>query len=217
MALNFLKISKFSRFITTLAFVVLVHALLILHLAVCSHKLAAYESYEVVALNISIEPQLAGGKGGGPLLPENGKTIVDSAILDAASNAVAQAAVENTEPAAIKSSDLKEAKLGVGNSKFNVLPVNFSPKFLHYQPPVYPMAAKRMKQQGVVVVDVKLDAEYGQGPATLYSSSGYNLLDNAAIEAANNSVLASAFEFDGGAVDHAYIARIKYQFQLMRK
>lgn len=218
-----LKLIKFSKFLTTFSIVVMAHFLLLLHLTVCSHK---SEAYEVVPLNISIEPQSAGIAVANFNTTQIPKRLPDgeeaNAIVKEVSKRLIKHELEKTESnkksakrGAKKPSANRQA-LGTGGGKFNVLPVNLSPKFLRYQPPSYPALARRLGQQGTVVVDVKL-TELGQNPASIHISSGYKLLDRAAINAANNSVLSSVFKGMENESELAYIARIKYQFQLERK
>jgi TonB family protein len=58
------------------------------------------------------------------------------------------------------------------------------PEMTHYEEPVYPSISKDAGHQGTVIVNALLDTKGKVLDATTYRSSGYPLLDKAAIEAA---------------------------------
>lgn len=213
------------RFLTSFAIAVILHAILLMHITFCTHKSQALEdNNKVIVLNLSIESQIAGNqdiikipkrlqeaKGSKLRISDkvgilNNKTL-NNEILKSNSSKVIQ-----------KKEDSKKLSFKGGN--VSILPVIFSPKFLHYTPPVYPKASRRKGQQGLVVVDVKLDEFGNQSPAFVHLSSGYKLLDAAALDAANQSVLQPAigqFQEEGkNNINEACIARIKYLFKLKR-
>ena len=62
--------------------------------------------------------------------------------------------------------------------------VDYTPDFSTNKKPVYPAAAKRMRQQGSVTLKITANAKGAAKNIKIVKSSGYTLLDNAAIEAA---------------------------------
>jgi TonB family protein len=61
--------------------------------------------------------------------------------------------------------------------------VDYHPDFSTNKKPVYPAAAKRMRQQGSVLLKITIDGMGSVINIEIEKSSGYVLLDNAAIEA----------------------------------
>jgi TonB family protein len=61
--------------------------------------------------------------------------------------------------------------------------VDYSPDFSKNKKPVYPLAAKRMRQQGSVTLKITANGTGSIISITIEKSSGYVLLDNAALEA----------------------------------
>lgn len=55
--------------------------------------------------------------------------------------------------------------------------------YLKNQPPKYPMSARRNKQQGMVLLEVKVSAEGSPKSVKVEKSSGFDTLDNAALAA----------------------------------
>lgn len=58
---------------------------------------------------------------------------------------------------------------------------DYKADYLNNPRPPYPMVAKKMGYQGTVVLDVEVLADGTAGEVTLHKSSGYKVLDNAAL------------------------------------
>jgi protein TonB len=58
-----------------------------------------------------------------------------------------------------------------------------SARYLSNPKPDYPSEAREMRQQGVVMLSVEVDAEGRASDVSLSRSSGYPLLDHAALDA----------------------------------
>jgi periplasmic protein TonB len=64
-----------------------------------------------------------------------------------------------------------------------VIPPNFNAAYLNNPPPTYPAAARRSGQQGKVVLRVRIDIGGRPEKIELRASSGFDWLDQAALEA----------------------------------
>jgi len=62
-------------------------------------------------------------------------------------------------------------------------PPRLDPAYLHNPAPNYPALSKRNRESGTVLLLVKVDSEGNASAVTLHQSSGYDRLDQAAIQA----------------------------------
>jgi protein TonB len=78
-------------------------------------------------------------------------------------------------------------------------PVKFNPNATSdggvYPQPMYPRFAMRQKQQGIVIVEMKVDADGAVISAEVFKSSGYTVLDEAAVD-----VVKTRWRFPAGPV-----------------
>lgn len=204
-----------SRFLTSFVIAVVLHVILLMHVTFCTHKSQALQNNNsIITLNLSIQPQIIGNADVVKVV----KKMPEAALNNEKLLEKVSQSKDSVSEKIQKEDSNKKAQVKGGDT--NILPVLSSPKFLHYTPPIYPRAAKFKRQQGLVIVDVKLDEFGNQSPAFIYLSSGYKLLDAAAINAANRSVLQpvlSSFQNEAKNIaNEACIARIKYQFKLKK-
>ena len=179
-----------SKFLSCFCIACLMHVALLLHITICSHDVVAEPS--VIPLNIAIVPQIS--------------TIEAPKISEKLHDLGLQAKQKLLK-------GKQQSRAQKMNASANALPVIYTPKFLHYEVPKYPKSARRLKQQGTVIVDIKLGADGNKNPALIYQSSGHKTLDKAAVEAAN---LSSFDKLSDEISSEQYIARIKYEFLLRR-
>lgn len=83
-------------------------------------------------------------------------------------------------------------------------------KYRHNPKPLYPLAARRRQQEGVVVLDVKVSAQGRVTEVTVAQSSGFPLLDEAALTAVRR------WEFDPArkgeaAVDSEILVPVRFR------
>lgn len=64
-----------------------------------------------------------------------------------------------------------------------IRPPSFSAAYLNNPPPAYPLSARRMGQEGVVVLKVRVDERGRPDEVQLSHSSGFSTLDDAALKA----------------------------------
>lgn len=84
--------------------------------------------------------------------------------------------------------------------------------YLHNPPPVYPMSARRMGIQGRVVLHVEVQADGICGQITIRQSSGYAMLDNAALQTVRNWHFAPA-RHAGQAVSRWFLVPIQFSLK----
>jgi protein TonB len=80
------------------------------------------------------------------------------------------------------------------------------------EPPVYPEAARRAREEGTVVVEVLIDSSGRVTAASISESSGYALLDAAALEAARGWWFLPARE-DGVAVAGRLVLPVTFRMR----
>ncbi len=84
--------------------------------------------------------------------------------------------------------------------------------YLNNPRPPYPMVARRMGYHGKVVLDVEVLAEGKAGDVKLYQSSGYDILDNAALQTVKTWRFTPARRF-GPAVTQRFLVPIKFSLE----
>jgi protein TonB len=84
--------------------------------------------------------------------------------------------------------------------------------YLNNPRPPYPMVARRMGYHGKVVLDVEVLAEGKAGDVKLYQSSGYDILDNAALQTVKTWRFTPARRF-GQAVTQRFLVPIKFSLE----
>ncbi len=67
-----------------------------------------------------------------------------------------------------------------------VIKVQANPNYFQNPPPEYPELAKQMRQEGLVLLAVDVDREGGPIKVEIKQSSGYRLLDQAAVRAVSH-------------------------------
>lgn len=84
--------------------------------------------------------------------------------------------------------------------------------YLNNPRPPYPMVARRMGFHGKVVLDVEVLAEGVAGDVKLHQSSGYDILDNAAIQTVKTWRFSPARRF-GKAVTQRFFVPIRFSLE----
>lgn len=89
---------------------------------------------------------------------------------------------------------------------------DYKAAYLNNPRPPYPMVARRMGYHGKVVLDVEVLAEGKAGDVKLHQSSGYDILDNAALQAVKIWRFTPARRF-GQAVTQRFLVPIKFSLE----
>jgi protein TonB len=89
---------------------------------------------------------------------------------------------------------------------------DYKADYLNNPRPPYPMVARRMGYHGKVVLDVEVLAEGKAGDVKLYQSSGYDILDNAALQTVKTWRFTPARRF-GQAVTQRFLVPIKFSLE----
>ncbi len=84
--------------------------------------------------------------------------------------------------------------------------------YLNNPPPSYPMAARRNGLQGRVVLNVEVLANGASGQVTVQKSSGYTMLDNAAVQTVKTWRFVPA-RHGGQAVDKWFVIPIQFSLK----
>ena len=84
--------------------------------------------------------------------------------------------------------------------------------YLNNPKPPYPMLAQRMGYQGKVVLNVEVLGEGRAGEIKLHSSSGYDILDKAALQTVKTWKFAPARRF-GQPVTQWFLVPIKFSLE----
>lgn len=84
--------------------------------------------------------------------------------------------------------------------------------YLNNPRPPYPMVARRMGYHGKVVLDVEVLAEGKAGDVKLHQSSGYDILDNAALQTVKTWRFTPARRF-GQPVTRRFLVPIKFSLE----
>jgi len=114
---------------------------------------------------------------------------------------IEQQAETNSIPAVASSATLKEESEPV-----------YKASYLNNHSPVYPLAARRMGLQGRVVLQVEVLAAGRCGGISIQTSSGYAMLDNAALEAVKSWRFIPARQA-GNAVDKWFIIPVQFSLK----
>ena len=89
---------------------------------------------------------------------------------------------------------------------------DYKADYLNNPRPPYPMVARRMGYHGNVVLDVEVLAEGKAGDVKLHQSSGYDILDNAALQTVKTWRFTPARRF-GQAVTQRFLVPIKFSLE----
>lgn len=89
---------------------------------------------------------------------------------------------------------------------------DYKADYLNNPRPPYPMVARRMGYHGKVVLDVEVLAEGKAGDIKLHQSSGYDILDNAALQTVKTWRFTPARRF-GQAVTQRFLVPIKFSLE----
>jgi protein TonB len=89
---------------------------------------------------------------------------------------------------------------------------DYKAAYLNNPRPPYPMVARRMGYHGKVVLDVEVLAEGKAGDVKLYQSSGYDILDNAALQTVKTWRFTPACRF-GQPVTQRFLVPIKFSLE----
>lgn len=89
---------------------------------------------------------------------------------------------------------------------------DYKADYLNNPRPAYPMVARRMGYQGTVVLDVEVLANGRAGDVKLHQSSGYDILDNAAIQTVKSWRFTPARRM-GQPVTKRFLAPIKFSLE----
>jgi protein TonB len=104
-------------------------------------------------------------------------------VLTAAAEAPAPYVAPPPPPAPTPAELAAPPTLAAAQAPPPVIPPNFNADYLHNPAPVYPPLARRMGQQGKVVLRVLVNAGGAAEKVEIRSGSGSNLLDTAALDA----------------------------------
>lgn len=88
----------------------------------------------------------------------------------------------------------------------------YKASYLNNQSPAYPLAARRMGLQGRVVLQVEVLADGRCGGIAIQTSSGYAMLDNAALEAVKSWHFVPARQA-GNAIDKWFIIPVQFSLK----
>lgn len=89
---------------------------------------------------------------------------------------------------------------------------DYKASYLNNPPPTYPLLARRNGLQGRVVLNVEVLANGSSGKVTVQSSSGYTMLDNAAIQTVMHWRFAAARRA-GQAIDMWFMIPIQFSLK----
>ena len=89
---------------------------------------------------------------------------------------------------------------------------DYKADYLNNPRPPYPMVARRMGYHGKVVLDVEVLAEGKAGDVKVHQSSGYDILDNAALQTVKTWRFTPARRF-GQAVTQRFLVPIKFSLE----
>lgn len=89
---------------------------------------------------------------------------------------------------------------------------DYKADYLNNPRPPYPMVARRMGYHGKVVLDVEVLAEGKAGDVKLHQSSGFDILDNAALQTVKTWRFSPARRF-GQAVTQRFLVPIKFSLE----
>jgi protein TonB len=89
---------------------------------------------------------------------------------------------------------------------------DYKADYLNNPRPPYPMVARRMGYHGKVVLDVEVLAEGKAGDVKLHQGSGYDILDNAALQTVKTWRFTPARRF-GQAVTQRFLVPIKFSLE----
>jgi protein TonB len=89
---------------------------------------------------------------------------------------------------------------------------DYKADYLNNPRPPYPMVARRMGYHGKVVLDVEVLAEGKAGDVKLHQSSGFDILDNAALQTVKTWRFTPARRF-GQAVTQRFLVPIKFSLE----
>jgi protein TonB len=89
---------------------------------------------------------------------------------------------------------------------------DYKADYLNNPRPPYPMVARRMGYHGKVVLDVEVLAEGKAGDVKLHQSSGYDILDNAALQTVKTWRFTPARRF-GQPVTQRFLVPIKFSLE----
>lgn len=89
---------------------------------------------------------------------------------------------------------------------------DYRAEYLNNPKPPYPMVARRMGYHGKVVLDVEVLAEGKAGDVKLHQSSGYDILDNAALQTVKTWRFTPARRF-GQVVTQRFLVPIKFSLE----
>ena len=89
---------------------------------------------------------------------------------------------------------------------------DYKADYLNNPRPPYPMVARRMGYHGKVVLDVEVLSEGKAGDVKLHQSSGYDILDNAALQTVKTWRFTPARRF-GQAVTQRFLVPIKFSLE----
>jgi periplasmic protein TonB len=89
---------------------------------------------------------------------------------------------------------------------------DYKADYLNNPKPPYPMVARRMGYHGKVVLDVEVLSEGKAGDVKLHQSSGYDILDNAAMQTVKTWRFSPARRF-GQAVTQRFLVPIKFSLE----
>lgn len=84
--------------------------------------------------------------------------------------------------------------------------------YLNNPRPPYPLVARRMGYQGKVILNVEVLAEGRAGEVKLHTSSGYDILDNAALQTVKTWKFSPAMRF-GKPVTQWFLVPIKFSLE----
>lgn len=142
-------------------------------------------------------------------------TYTPPPILQQKRSSVAPAAVPVAEQAAVAAEPMPALAAAPQTAAAPVVAdtqPDYKAAYLNNPPPVYPMVARRNGLQGRVLLNVEVLASGGSGKITVQSSSGYAMLDNAALQTVKSWRFVPARQ-GGQAVDKWFMIPIQFSLK----
>jgi periplasmic protein TonB len=84
-------------------------------------------------------------------------------------------------------------------------------KFSHQSPPQYPSLSRRYREEGKVILRVKVLSDGKPADIQIYKSSGYQLLDAAGVESLKDSTFIPAKTNTGSFIESYMVVPITFQ------
>lgn len=158
-------------------------------------------------------PPAAANRPGSRLLPAANQPVsaVQAPAADSSIAAIAAAPAAAAEPAVAVTVRGGQAAVGAGEGRHTAGGGRTPPAFIAGSRPAYPQAARKARWEGAVVVRIFIEADGTVTAAAVKAGSGYDILDEAAVQAVKKWRYAPAKE---GGVPIASLHDVRVRFSL---